>query len=311
MKTLVKPTGDSARFRVIASAALPNGDLVFATEANVPPAGEEVTDRRPALFTLDAAGVCRPFVLPVAGGKPVTRTALPVAVAPDGSLYIWDRDSRRIVSDAGTGTWNSVVDIPASVTQFQPIDATVARDGTLYVKTDASVFRVRAGHLEIVAGTEEVLADGQTFPPPDIGPFPRPATSQPLPLLTGLTLSPDGDLLAATASAILGIDQTGDMRIVADSETTKGQPAAISPLHEVEGAVVGSAITGIAATGTGDLLLSDTGLQRVIRISGGKVSVVVQDVAAMSPGEPFDANTSQLLLLEEAGSKLAILGLQV
>jgi hypothetical protein len=306
--TIVRAPGDPQKFSVLATAALPEGDIVLAVQNNVPMAGEDgVSDFEPELLILDTEGVCTPFPLPVAEGVAVTQNALPVAVGQDGTLYLWDVNAERIVSGRADEAWVVEVDVPEELT-FGVVDADVAPDGTLYVATGAAAFRVISGRLEMVAGTGEELADGQSFPVPDLGPFPRPATSQPLPLLRGMATSPDGDLLLVSQSAVFAVDPGGTMRMIADPVTTRGQRAAIVARHEANSAVEGSILTGIAVTETGDLLVGDTAGRRVIRIRDGQTSLLAGGVASMPLGDPLDTLRDQLFIRTYGDGALAVLG---
>jgi hypothetical protein len=295
---------------VLATAALPEGDIVLAVQNNVPRPGEDgVRDVEPELLVLDSQGVCTPFPLPVVEGAAVTRNALPVAVGEDGTLFLWDRDAERIVSGREDEAWDVVVDVPEDLTRFGWVDVDVARDGTLYVQTDAAAFRVSSGRLEMVAGTGEELAGGEGYPVPDPGTFPRPATSQPLPFLRGMEPSPDGDLLLVSQNAIFAVDPSGTIRLIADPVTTRGQRAAIVARHEVNGAVEGSMLTGIAVTETGDLLVGDTAKRRVIRLRDGQTSLLASGVASMPLGDPLDTERDQLFLRPYVDGALAVLGI--
>lgn len=310
LKTVVRPVGDPFKFLVIASTALPDGALLIATETNVPEAGDEATDRRPELLVLDSKGVCRPFPLPVAGGRAVTKNAVPLTSAADGTVYVWDKDASRIVSGRTSGRWSTVVEIPPELTSFQPLSAAVADDGRLYVKTDATAYRVDSGRLTPVAGTGQVLGGGLAEPAPDPGVFPRPATSLPLPILSDLAVSPDGDVVLTSIDAVYAVSPDGVMRVVADPETTDGQAAPIVARHDEDGAIVGSSLTGVTVTDAGDVLVGDTGLQRVIRVRDDESSLLADDVTALTPGDPLDEAGGRLSLLKNRGSQLALLGVE-
>jgi hypothetical protein len=293
--------GGALSFVVTGSAALPGGDVLVAVETNVPEAGDEATDPRPETFVIGADGECVPFELPVVEGTAVGGTAVPVAAGDDDSLFLWDPDNHRIVGRDASGTWRTAVTIPSRLVMYGTPDAAVAQDGTLYVQTDASIHRVVAGELELVAGTEERLRQGH-----DPGPFPRPATSKPLPLLTGIDASADGELFLAMQSGILAVDAGGTLRLLADDATTRGQEGAIVG-HEA-GPVNRSRLLGIAVTEDGDLLVGDPGRDRVLQLSHGRSSILTEEARALSFGEPLDP-TGRMLLAKNTRGDLVVVGL--
>ena len=300
--TIVRPPGDPNRFRVKAAAFLPDGEVLVAAETNVPEAGDEVLDRRPILFVVAGDGECAPFDLPVVAGTAVTSNAVPMATGDDGALFVWDPDNHRIVRRGMTGAWTTAVTIPSRLHMYGEPAAAVAADGTLYVRTDAAVQRVRSGELEIVAGRGETPArflDPRTLP--------APATAAALPALGDVAASADGALFLTTRNAILRVDQDGMLRAAASPETTRGQDGAI--VREQEGTELRSTLTGVAVTPDGDLLIGDTGMQRVLLMREGQASVLMHDVTALAPGHPLDADATKLLALGEAGAQLLLIGL--
>lgn len=184
---------------------------------------------------------------------------------------------------------------------YGPPDAAVAPDGTLYVQTDASIHRVVAGKLELVAGTEQRLRQGR-----DPGPFPRPATSAPLPLLTGIDVTADGKPVFAMQTGILTVDGDGTLRLIADDDTTRGQEGAI--VGQEAGPVNRSRLFRVAATDDGDLLVGDLGRDRVLQLSQGRSSILTEEARALSFGEPLDPTGRMLLAINDQGS-LVLLGL--
>jgi len=288
-------------FGVTAGAALPGGDVLVAVETNVPEAGREVSDRGPEIFVIRADGTCDPFDLPVVEGTAVGRTAVPVAVADDGSLFLWDPDNHRIVGRNTSGTWRTAVTIPSRLAMYGRLDAAVAPDGTLYVQTDASIHRVVAGKLELVAGTGQMLRQGR-----DPGPFPRPATSRPLPLLTGIDLTADGEPVLVMQTGVLTVDGDGILRLIADDDTTHGQEGAI--VGQEAGPVNRSRLSRVAATEDGDLLVGDPGRDRVLQLSHGRSSILTEEARALSFGEPLDPTGRMLLAINSRGD-LVVVGL--
>jgi hypothetical protein len=87
------------------------------------------------------------------------------------------------------------------------------------------------------------------------------------------------------------------MRSVADPATTRGQDGALDR---------GSQLIGLAATAGGDILVADTSHQRVLRIHGGRSTVLLDGPSSLAS---LDATSSRLLVSVDGGTTLAVHGL--
>lgn len=303
---IVRPAGDPHRFRVTAAAALPDGTVAFAREANVPEAGDEVEDRAPAVILLNTKGTCSELPPPVVDGRPVGKEALPLAADSSGFLYLWDRTAERLVRGVPGGAWETVALVPRQATTYRSLEVAVSGNGVVFIKTDAALYvAAEDDRMNLVAGADTILGDGVTYPDPGVGDLPRPADGGPLPLLTDVAVSATNEVFISTQSNILEIDQEGTLREAPGIESSD----LLVDLHEQDGAVVGSRITGISLTATGELLVGDTGLQRILSFEQGRSKVIAERVAGLAPGQPVDSNSSYLFALEQGGSQLSLLGL--
>lgn len=312
LRTLVDTTGGL----VLGAAALRDGSVVVARDSHPEPAGggDEGWTPDPGLLLLRADGSCEDFPRPVVDGRPVGAEARPVAVGPDGRLYLWDAAELRLVRGTVGGAWETVVTIPGTALMWAPdlVPAvTVTGDGEVYVLTDFAAARVTpTGGLQPVAGTGTDAAGGLSYPPPALGTFPRTGISAPLPLLTSIAAGSTGSVVITTPSAVLELDADGVLHLVADPGTTAGQSGRIEPLREEGDALgIGSRLTTLAVTGSGDVLVGDSGLQRVLRIRDATSTVLVDGPSAIAPGSPLTADDSGVLVLEGGGERLALFGL--
>ena len=112
---------------------------------------------------------------------------------------------------------------------------------------------------------------------------------------------------------MLELSPTGILHLVADPETTAGQDGAIEALHNDDtGAEAGSHLHTPAVVDSGDILVSDTGKKRILRIHDGRSAVFLTDpyYVSVSLGHALLADRAGLLVRvhEERGHNLAVFG---
>lgn len=172
---------------------------------------------------------CEPVPLPTVDGQTVAADAFPVAADDDGRLYLFERPALRLVRGTpGADDWATVAVVPSEQLRFgYAPDVAVSDSGEVFVGTNFLVSRVTdGGELEPLVGTGE--GDGQDYPVPDPGSFPRPGTSAPLTRLGGLAVTPSGTLVLTTFQTVLELDASGTLRLLANPETTAGQEGAVT-----------------------------------------------------------------------------------
>jgi hypothetical protein len=317
LRTVVRASYFGTKTQIVNSAALLNGSIVVAYDANPDQAGDadDIAGRvpDPGLVLVRKDGSCEPFTPPVVAGVRVADDAQPVAVGPHGALYLWDGAEHRLVRGTVDGTWETVVEIPAKRLRYTPTPGVaVSRQGDVYVATDFLVSRVAAaGKLQPVAGTGKAASNGKTYPPPDLGNFPRPGTAAPLTHLRGIAATPSGGVVMTTESVVLELDPSGTLHLLADPETTAGQEGAIEALHVDDGGVVGagSHLTAPAVTASGDVLIGDSDRQRILRIGKGTSRVLVIGPSSINPGNALTADGRGLLVRQVGDPDLALLSL--
>ena len=307
LRTILRATTFDDDARVDTALALPDGSVLVSYDTNPDEAGDADNHagekEEPGLVVLRADGSCERFPLPTVDGRRLSPAAEPLTVDGEGRLYLWDPDASRLVRGTPGGAWEHVVDI-ADRLAYAPFPAVaVGPDGDVFVVGDFVVSRVTDGALEVVAGTGED-ARGPGNRPPDLGDFPREATSQPLPLIKDIAAAPSGGVLLTVDSAILELDPSGTLRVFADAETTAGQEGAIRPLRDG----VGSRLGQLVVTPTGDVIVDDYG--PVLRIRDGVSTVLTDDpVAVVRPGSLVADDSGLLVGVREGTRNLAVYGL--
>ncbi len=317
LRTVLQASSFGADALILGSAALPDGSVVVAYDANPEEAGgEEDWVPDPGLVLLRGDGSCASFPLPLVDGLRVGLDAQPVAVDADGRLYLWDHAELRLVRGPMSGAWETLATFPTSVLRFTFTPAvTVSRQGEVYIATGFLVSRVTAaGEVEAVAGTGEAASKGRSYPPPDLGDFPRPGASSPLPNVSEIAATPSGGVVITVTSAVLELDPSGTLNLIADPRTTAGQDGAIEARHmDDTGAEAGSVLGAVEVTAAGDVLVSDVPQRRIIRIRDGRATVFARveepSYMSLSRGHAFLPDEAGLLVHEGGGQNLAVLGL--
>jgi len=299
IRTLVRAAEPHPHYEVVAAAALPDGSVVFAREANAHEPGREVRNREPALLALDRNGRCQPFDRPEVGGRRVASSALPVTVGPDGQLYFWDPPLRRLVRGIPGSEWRTVATLPASLATHRSFPSVaVAGDGAVYVASDASVWRATPdARLVLVAGAPQSFFGAIEQPASQLGRLPRRAISDAFPPLGAVATTADGRLIVTTGAYVLDVDRAGTLRRLAGPGTPHGQGGAID---------AGSALTGVAVMSNGDILLEDAAKRRVLRMHAGRISVLARGPSSLLSLDPA---SSRLLVTQNGGKILALLAL--
>lgn len=232
---------------------------------------------------------------------------MPLTAAPDGTLYLWDDSAARVLARTAGGDWSVSVAVRKG-SLFGPPRAAVGPEGDLFVQTAASVIRVDDTGAETrVVGTGSTGSCDGCMPDTPLGPLPREATSQAMPLLSGLVVGPDGTIYIATGTTVLAVER-GQLSLVADPSTTsKDGDGAITPVHDAGDREEGSLLTAIVLDTDGALLVDDSGFdQRILRIEDSHSELLVSGVSWLFNGTIVENTATKDLLFMEDGSSVLI-----
>jgi len=270
--------------------------------------GDTVESAGPHIGVLHSDGVLSALELPSElDGIGVPSDVLPLTAAADGTLYVWDGSAARVLERTAAGEWNVAVAVPAE-SLYGPPRAAVGPTGDLFVQTAASVVQVdRAGAVARVVGTGFTANCDGCLPETPIGTFPREATAQAMPLLSGLVVADDGTIYVATGATVLAVAD-GQLSLVADPGTTSADgEGAIAAFHDAGERQEGSVLTALAIDVDGSLLVGDSGFdQRILRIHNGHSEVLLGDVSWLFNGIVVTRSVTRDLLFMADGSSVLV-----
>jgi len=208
-------------------------------------------------------------------GGPAIYAALnrPIGVAYDssGNLYIADTANNRIrmvtpqgiiTTIAGTGTAGISADGPALTSELNyPTDIAVDAAGNLYVNDNQNyrIVKIAQGKLTTLAGTGRpgTSSDGV------------PAAQSPIGDVEGLAVDPQGTVYFSEFT-------NSRVRKIAGGTLTTVAGTGIAAFGQ-DGPALGvslNAPSGLALDAKGNLWISDTGNQRIMKLSGGALTTV-------------------------------------
>lgn len=260
-----------------------------------PPAGGEATRaelRAPEGLTLDTNGNL--YVSEFDGARVVRidgNGALDVVAGTGAQLrqpagLTLDGLGRLLIADRGNGRVgrisadSSIETVPGTNRLGGPVGVAVNSDGDVYVTDDERALLVRVG----ASGTAECLVDGRGH----CGPAPRWRLRRPSYVL----LDRAGDLLVSDAGAnrVLKVGQDGAVTTLAGTGVRgfggDGGRATAAKLDRP---------TGLALDADGNLYVSDSGNNRVRRISDdGTITTIAGSGVAGFSGDEGDAAAAQL-----------------
>jgi len=270
------------------SAALPDGSVLVSYDTNPYVPGDDegnLEEREPGLVVLRPDGSCEPFVLPSVDGRHIGEDARPVAVDAAERLYLYDGAAHRVVRGPTDGTWETVATIPVDVAEQTGVSAVaIGADDEVYVLSGFRISTVAAdGTLVPAAGNGEDFLGMK-----GLGPLPRSATSASLPFVREIEVLPTGGLVMASRSTLLTL-KDGTLDVLADAASTAGQEGAFVQCRR---------LGGMHPLPSGDLLVSDAGGKRILRLSGdGRSSVfLTESPVSLVSANPALADGRGLLL---------------
>lgn len=291
-------------FRVFATVPLPDGRIVLSYDPDAPEAGDETNLGSARIVQREPDGTTTEFPLPVIDGNQVPSTATPLIAGADGTLYMYDDAALRVVARDPSGQWRVVAPIDEGTITVVPY-ATIGPDGDLYFATATAVFRLGAdGVPTTIAGSEDRAIGDITFPEPPIGPLPAPAAAVGLPLLTGVVVADNETVYLTTETAVLAVSPGGIISLIADATAGGALGDGQVAIPTVPGPGERSLFTGLALDSDGSILVADTGLQRLLRISPAGAEVLLNNVSSIESGTVVGRSPTTNLLVYRGGGEV-------
>jgi uncharacterized protein (TIGR03437 family) len=222
------------------------------------PAGLAV-DRLGALYIADSQNhrvrkiLAGGVISTVVGGSPSTALETPVGVAVDlaGTIYVADAGNEVVDSYTAAGAWASV-GAPGQLTA--PHDVAVDLNGVLYIANGTHIVKVASGQIQTVAGDGYLHAIG------DGGLATAALLSQP----SAIALNGAGSLYIADTGTqrVRQVLPTGVIQTLAGT----GVAGAAADKVVASAATLNSPM-GVALDSAGDVLIADTGNNRVRQVT--------------------------------------------
>jgi uncharacterized protein (TIGR03437 family) len=237
------------------------------------PAGLAV-DRLGALYIADSQNhrvrkiLAGGVISTVLGGSPSTALGTPVAIAVDiaGTLYVADIGYAGVHSYTVTGAWTTLQGLSA------PHDLAVDLNGVLYIADGTHIRKMVSGQMQMVAGDGYLHAIG------DGGLATDALLLQP----SAIALNGAGSLYIADTGAqrVRQVPPTGVIQTLAGT----GVAGAAADNAVASAATINSPL-GIALDAAGDILIADTGNNRIRRVAAdGRIhNLVGTGVAGVGP----------------------------
>lgn len=295
---------DDEDFYLFAAVAMPDGTVAVYFDPRAPAVGSDGGDGKPQTVILGVDGARTPVAPGMVDGLEVDPQLIrPVAAAPDGTLYLFDPAARRIVAGVPGGQWRTVTELAGSGAWGPPKGA-IGPGGELYYLTASSVLRVDPDGTEtLIAGIDspEIRSPGYN----DLGQFPRPATSAPLPEVTGVVVGLDGTVYIATGRTDVLSLHDGILDLVPG---TGPRQLPMSTLDSVRRTGV-HYISSLAMDTDGALLLGDSGQAQVLRLADGHTERVDSDTYAVAEGQNVALSPNRdLIIITNTTYALALIG---
>lgn len=285
LPTIAGGTSDGSLFAVLEAVVLADGSAVISYDADTPEVGDSTAVSHTRLVSVNKDGVVSDLPLPALAGIQVTTNAIPLVVDLMGSVYFYDRDASRVVVWEHHQNWRIVMPLPGDLV-FNSPHPSIGPDGALDLATASQILVVRGGEPVVIAGSSAEVAGAIAFPQPPLDRLPADATSVNLPSPNALVVGQDGIIHFATADRLYAISSEG--RLIAEGtigETTQlpdGSPT--------------TNFTGLAIDATGQLIVSDSASEELLRVDGGREELVASDVRFISDGAVLNRPGSPPLL---------------
>lgn len=287
-----RPAEDS-NLAVLDAVLLPGGEAIVSYDPDTPSAGDETSVGIKRLVQVDDSGSVIDLRLPVLDGVRVTVNAIPLVADPHGPVYFYDRDSSRVVARDSDGGWRIVIELDSSLVFKDPHPA-LGPGRDLYLATVSQIMRVRDGEVSIVAGARTRATSDIAFPQALPLGLPAPAVEVDLPSANAIVVGDDGTIHLVTADALFSVSPAGVFAYAGDLEGRVRLPAGSGPPN----------FTGLAIDTDGELLVSDSGNEHLVRVHGVQTELVADDVRFIADGTVLTRREALPLLTIDAEQQL-------
>lgn len=280
---------------------LPDGTIAVSYDLDTAQAGEDSGQPREPRVALLSDGSLDSLELPVVVEGVQADLVSPRTSSPAGDLLCLDSPARRLLELSAAGEWSVRAEPPpTSALGGSPVPA-YGPSGTLYVAVGGSVYAYPPGEsAQLIAG---IPVEEQGPDEPQLGEFPRPATSQPLPLVRSMVVGDDGTVYLGFQHTLLALSD-GQLTVFADERTPSqdgGDNLIVVPTWREDGTFRGTFLTSLALDADKAVLVSDSGHQRILRIARGKAEVLIDDASSLSNGSRVSDTGQDILLFFRGG----------
>jgi hypothetical protein len=287
---LVLPTPQGRGCGQVATGLAALQDRAWVSYACFTGAGDESApqpDPATAVGELRPDGQVERLELPADTIAPITVQD----VSPDGTL--WALQQGVVLSRTPGDDWRSIDTAPAtSDIRDDVIDLDVLDNGALYLARRTSITLVRPGAPTVtLAADPERSETTSTYYADEAVTRPRPAEGARLPTLTGLTVLPDGTVVALATDSVLTLDAQGVLRTVVTPRSSGDDPTTRLFRTAVRDGGTGSYLSEALPDG-GGVLVYDQRAGRILRIGLDGSIALVAGRPANSIGGPEDGDVS-------------------
>lgn len=289
-------------WQILGDALLPDGTIAVTYDIDYPQAGGDTDQPQEPRAAKLRDGSLEFLDLPVIADGVTAEMVYPVAASPAGDLLVLDDSGRRLLElSAATNEWSVRAEPPSSPLGGSPFGA-YGPDGTLYVAVGGSVYVYASGEEpRLIAGIPVEEQDSNHELP--LGEFPRSGMAQSLPFVRSMVVGDDGTVYLGFEHTLLALSD-GQLTVFADEHTPSrdgGSNLIVVPSWREDGTFRGTFLTSLALDVDGAVLVSDSGMQRILRIAAGQAEVLIADASGLSNGARVGDSAQETLLFFRGG----------
>lgn len=286
--------------RVIAAVDTFDAGVLMSVDSDVPDAGDDDTSEgRPSLVLLSSEGDLADVELPLVDGQRVAAAVLPLGTDSTGTTFLYESLRGRVLTVDQAWRWDVVLTIDPTLVAPRPTIAFGTQDEPyLALATQVIQLNVGRGLADAVVGRESRRTQDISFPelsPTQLdGQIDMEAS---LPLLTGLAVNQDDTMYFSSQQGVYMIGPDSVIKGLYARDGFAAGPASPGQDEPSEQ----SLFTGVAVSAAGEVLVMDTGRQRLVSVSAdGHEQEVVSAVSSLN-GPSLGSAPHRLLIGRNAG----------